>query len=117
MLDTILQDVNNTLHTHAIYIQNGGIEIITIIFNFNTRRAIYVIVVYKPPTTLIEIFLQLFKKHLCKNSTLLPYNIHRCFNVNMLENTFIIKTITRLYATTSVCFNFSKKHNNLQITI
>jgi len=38
------------------------------------------------------------------------------FSVNMLENTFIIKTITRLYAT-SVFFNFSKKHNNLQITI
>jgi hypothetical protein len=115
MLDTILQDLINTLHTHEIYNQNE-IEI-TIIFNFNTRRAIYVIIVSKPPTTLIEISFNYLKNIYTKVPHYCAIIFMGDFNVNMLENTFIIKTITRLYATTSVCFNFSKKHNNLQITI
>jgi hypothetical protein len=41
-------NANNTLHTHETYFSNG-IEIIAATFNINIRRAIHVVVIYKPP--------------------------------------------------------------------
>jgi hypothetical protein len=55
----MLYDPNNILYAHEIHIQNE-IKIIVANFNFNTRIAIHV-VVYKPPKTHIENFLQLLE--------------------------------------------------------
>jgi len=79
-------DQNNTLNAHEAHTKNG-IEIITTTFNFNTRRTIHILAIYKPLAIHIENFLQLLKCIYVKA-------LDHCFtifigdlNVDMLENT------------------------------
>jgi len=79
-------DQNNTLNAHKTHIKNG-IEIIATTFNFNTRRTIHILAIYKPLAIHIDNFLQLLQCIYVKA----PNHCFAIFigdlNVDMLEKT------------------------------
>jgi hypothetical protein len=52
-------NANNTLHTHETY-KKHGIEIIATTFDIDIKRAIHVVVIYKPPHNTYSKFFSTF---------------------------------------------------------
>jgi hypothetical protein len=74
-------------------ITNSGAEFINALFNINTCKALYTIVVYKPPQMQTNYFISILETILEKIHTNSPIIMIKDFNINSLSNTFQLTTL------------------------
>jgi endonuclease/exonuclease/phosphatase family metal-dependent hydrolase len=80
----IIDDKFTTLSSHDKF-TNLKIEFITITFSTNTKKTIHVIIMYKPSTMLVSIFMNQLQKLLNLMLTYYPTIIMGDFNIDMFD--------------------------------
>jgi hypothetical protein len=69
-------------------ITNFGVEFITMLFNDNTREALYIIVIYKQPKMQVSHFNFILENSVQKMPSHCPTVIIRNFNIDFLTKKF-----------------------------
>jgi hypothetical protein len=70
-----------------------GVEFFIVFFNENTREALYIIAIYKPPQMNVIFFISILENIVTKILTNCPTIIIEDFNINMLTNTIESSTL------------------------
>jgi hypothetical protein len=112
----ILYDTNMFI-SHTFSKTNSSIEFFIDLFNENTRQAIYIIAIYKPPQMKAIFFISIIKNIITKIPTNCPTIIIGDFNINMLTNTIESITLQNYMNTHGFHITFieSTTPNNTQI--
>jgi hypothetical protein len=82
----------NMFLSHTFSKKNSSIRFLISLSNENTRQALYIIVIYKPPQMNAIFFISILENIITKIPTRCPSIIIKDFNINMLTNT--IESIT-----------------------